>query len=373
MNHSIRQKFIGIVNQHGASLTQDLRHCEAYLKDLMSQHKLAVNVLVCAFRNGVPSDLKNSNRPIEYLLPQLVIRLEEEHGIKREIARWVVDSWALALNVVSESNLPDYESKLVTFDHTVVKQEIELILISGGTFEMGNRDGKPDEKPLHTVEFDEFYIGKYEITNAQYAKFLNEYKMRKMRKFSEEKMICEHDWGIKKQNGVWRPAKGYENHPVVMVTWYGASEFCRHYGFRLPTEAEWEYAARSGGKNETWAGTSDESSLSKYAWYRDDFNDTPAETQPVGGKEPNELGLYDMTGNVWEWCQDWYDGAYYQYCLDHCLVRNNQNDNKTPFKVLRGGSWNNYSQDCLSTIRSGNHPENSNNEYGFRVASSEIS
>jgi len=131
--------------------------------------------------------------------------------------------------------------------------------------------------------------------------------------------------------------------------------------YRLPTEAEWEYAARSGGKSEKYAGTSNESELGDYAWY--DKN-SGSKTHPVGQKKPNGIGIYDMSGNVWEWVNDWYDSDYY---------KNSPKSNPTgpssgkEYKVLRGGSWNFYARGLEAPNRDWYEPSGRSGDVGFRL------
>ena len=167
---------------------------------------------------------------------------------------------------------------------------MELVLVKGGCFKMGDTfgDGYDSEKPIHEVCVSDFYMGKYELTQGQWQKVMG----INPSKFSS----CGEDC------------------PVEQVTWNDIQKFISTLNsqsgkkYRLPTEAEWEYAARSGGKKEKWAGTSNESSLGDYAWYSVNSDN---KTHPVGQKKPNSLGIYDMTGNVWEWCSDWYSEEYY--------------------------------------------------------------
>jgi formylglycine-generating enzyme required for sulfatase activity len=245
----------------------------------------------------------------------------------------------------------------------------EFVSVKGGTFQMGDTfgDGRSDEKPVHSVTVSSFKMSKYEVTNAQFAKFLNAYKSDEVKKgeYKGQKMIYGHKWGVKNVSGNWYAAKGYENYPVVNVTWYGANEFCKFYGLRLPTEAEWEYAARSGGKNEKWAGTSIEASLGDYAWY--DKNSEG--THPVGQKKPNGLGLYDMSGNVWEWCSDWYDEGFYQDCADYNISDNPENTKESSMRVLRGGSWGLNSDFSRTAVRGRYYASYRGYNLGFRVVS----
>ena len=249
------------------------------------------------------------------------------------------------------------------------KSLFDLVFIRGGTFQMGDlwSGGDSDEKPVHTVTLSDFYITKTEITNEQFCGFLNDYGSDKVKsgECKNQKMIYEHKWGVKKTGGKWQPQSGYENYPVVFVTWYGANEFCKWQSEKtgksisLPTEAEWEYACRSGGEKEKWAGINSSSSLGKYAWYY--YGNSGSKTHPVATKKPNSLGLYDMSGNVWEWCADWYDSGYYK--------ESPQRDPKGPssgeFRVLRGGSWDVYPNYVRCSLRSYGTPT-SRSGLGFR-------
>jgi formylglycine-generating enzyme required for sulfatase activity len=226
---------------------------------------------------------------------------------------------------------------------------IEWIYVEGGTFQMGDTSGKggTNERPVHTVTVYGFFIGKYEVTNAQFAQFLNAYKSDTVKNGENagKKLIYDNKWGVQKTDGTWMPSPGYENHPVLSVPWEGANEFCRFYGYRLPTEAEWEYAARGGnrGMGYTFSGSD---SIDEVAWY-DYLENGGASTfpHPVGQKKENELGIFDMTGNVWEWCSDFY-GPY---------SAEDQNDPTGPssgkYHVYRGGCWLSFAIHCTVTYR----------------------
>jgi formylglycine-generating enzyme required for sulfatase activity len=167
---------------------------------------------------------------------------------------------------------------------------IEMVLVKGGCYTMGDTfgDGAEDEKPPREVCVKDFYIGKYPVTQMQWT-------------------------GTMGTNPSREPNCGLTC-PVENVSWNDVQEFLaklnRRTGkaYRLPTEAEWEYAARNGGKKEEWAGTSNEKEIGDFAWY---YDNAVFQTHPVGLKKPNGLGLYDMTGNVWEWMSDRYDPGYY--------------------------------------------------------------
>ncbi len=229
---------------------------------------------------------------------------------------------------------------------------MEFVFVKGGCYQMGDTfgDGDSDEKPVHKVCVDDFYMGKYEVTQGQW------------------KAIMGSNPSYFKNCG--------DNCPVEQVSWNDIQDFIRKLNsktknnpqapfvkgeFELPTEAEWEYAAKSGGKSEKWAGTSNESELGDYAWY--DKN-SGSKTHPVGQKKPNGLGLYDMSGNVWEWVNDWYDKDYYKNS-----PRNNPaGPNSGPYRVLRGGSWGDLPQNIRLAGRYRFLPVNRGNDGGFRLA-----
>jgi formylglycine-generating enzyme len=228
---------------------------------------------------------------------------------------------------------------------------MEFVLVKGSCFYMGDNfrdvdndgvgDVDKDEVPVHEVCVNDFYIGKYEVTQGQWEKVMGSNPSNFM-------------------NG--------SNYPVERVNWNDVQDFIRKLNnktgknYRLPTEAEWEYAARSGKKNETWAGTNNKSELIRYAWYS---NDNPRNhTHPVGQKKPNSLDLYDMTGNVWEWCLDWYDEGYYKKSLRD----NPKGASNGSRRVYRGGSWFDEPRYLRASNRYGNTPGHRSSNLGFRLA-----
>ncbi len=244
---------------------------------------------------------------------------------------------------------------------------LQWITVPGGTFTIGDiwGDGASGEKPAQMVTLSTFYMSKYEITNAQYAIFLNRYGSETIMsgEYAGQIMISEHPWGVTKSGSTWQWAYGKANFPVVSVTWYGAYEFARFYGLRLPTEAEWEYAARSGGKTDKWAGTNVESQAADYMWY---WDNSGSATNQVVTKLANGLGLHDMSGNVDEWCQDWYDPGYYVVSPS----TNPQGPATGDGRVLRGGSWQVSLWGCRTSSRAWAPPTHRSLSVGFRVASS---
>jgi TPR repeat protein len=222
---------------------------------------------------------------------------------------------------------------------------MEFVLIPAGSFTMGEdkhfRFEVISKAPPHRVTISKpFYLGKYEVTQEQW-------------------MAVMRDRSRSRFEG--------RNNPVENVSWDDVQEFIRRLNskertdkYRLPTEAEWEYAARAGTTS-AYSFGDDEGSLGRYAWYR---RNSGEKTHPVGQKQPNPWGLYDMHGNVWEWVQDWYTLSYYADSPD--------TDPKGPStganRMLRGGSWNDIENYLRSAARKTNSPRARDDTYGFRLA-----
>ncbi len=258
----------------------------------------------------------------------------------------------------------------------------EMVFVEGGTFTMGCTWDKKEENcvdeiiPAHKVTVKDFFIGKYEITNEEYAAFLNEYGSNTVKE-GENKgqgLIEEDEWGIEFRNVkgeiTYRSQKGYERYPVVSVTWYGAVAYANWLSqktsqrWRLPSEAEWEYAARGGNQgisdNFFYSGGNGIDSL---AWYNNNSNNS---THLVGTKLPNQIGIHDLTGNVWEWCEDvWnknYEGAPSN---GSAWLKGTGNSVQ---RVIRGGALGNQDVICWVTFRLENDPDTSDSGIGFRLA-----
>lgn len=221
---------------------------------------------------------------------------------------------------------------------------IEMIRIPAGTFKMGSTSGKEDESPVHMVTIsNDYYIGKYEVTIGQWEKVM----------------------GSTPSN-----FKNGDDYPADKVTWNMCQDFIsklhnKHssYGkFRLPTEAEWEYACRAGTSTSFYWGNSDVY-MNRYAWYSGVSGLTSKHTDVVGQRMPNAFGLYDMPGNVWEWCNDWYGGYLPDEITDPTGPPKQVNYNR----VIRGGSWNNHGEFCRSAARYNQHPDYGSNT-GMRLA-----
>jgi formylglycine-generating enzyme required for sulfatase activity len=268
------------------------------------------------------------------------------------------------LEVMDSGGLTDETTLQITVSEPRNIMEIEWIPVSGGTFDMGDvwGDGDDDEVPVHSVTLNNFELSKFEITNSQYAKFLFEYGSEDIKtgEYAGQKMIYQIDyWGEEKLDGVWIPTADHYAVPSIGVTWYGAFEFCRYYGYRLPTEAEWEYAARSGGMEEKWAGTNNENEVGLYAWYLDNHGTI---IPIVGVKKPNSLGLYDMSGGVYEWCLDWY--GYYSGDVQN----NPTGPTDGALRVMRSGAWQWPAKESRCANRLPYGPANYGSDIGFRPA-----
>ena len=248
----------------------------------------------------------------------------------------------------------------------------EMVLIPAGKFQMGSiaPAADSDEKPVHTVSIDAFYIDKYQVTNAQYKQFvLANPRWQKNRIDS-----AFHNGNyLKEWNGNNYPS-GKANHPVVSVSWYAAMAYAQWAGKRLPTEAEWEYAARGGlsGKKYPWGDVID---LRKANYGRRNVDDTT----PVDKYPPNGYGLYNMAGNVWEWCLDEYNPNFYassprQNPLAGASsvgwITRNFTSVKTN-RVLRGGSWGTESGSVRVTYRNQLNPASTYLDSGFRCVRSQ--
>jgi formylglycine-generating enzyme len=218
----------------------------------------------------------------------------------------------------------------------------------GCTSEQSNCDS--DEKPTRRVTISDFYIGKYEVTQKQWRAVMG----------------TSTDFGSAQSASLSDPSnfKGCDDCPVERVSWNDIQEFIKTLNqktgkkYRLPTEAEWEFAARGGsaGSPTRYSGSNN---IDEVAWY--DKN-SGSKTNPVGRKKANELGLFDMSGNVWEWCSDWY-GSY-----SSGSQTNPQGPSSGSGRVLRGGGWFSYAQYCRVSIRSYGAPGYRGNYRGFRLA-----
>lgn len=233
----------------------------------------------------------------------------------------------------------------------------KMVFVKGGWFDMGPYYGDA----IHTVRrvyLDDYYIGKYEVSNKEYADFLN--AVHPSEEKAAEWILTENcDSRIIRRDGRYFVEKGFANYPVTCVTWWGAEAYCEYFGGRLPTEAEWEYAARGGNRSKGYI----------YSGSNDYFEvATVGRLEPCGSKKPNELGIYNMAGNAGEYCYDWYLEPYPAGELVNPKIDKNPNDH--PVKSVRGGNYTESLDYAPVTIRrAGILLIGSKNlkKYGFRM------
>jgi formylglycine-generating enzyme required for sulfatase activity len=247
-----------------------------------------------------------------------------------------------------------------------------MVYVPAGEFVMGSADedpmAAPDEKPAHTVFLDAFWIDTAEVTCDQYARFLNGVGGHRStcegRDCLETKMEDEHSH-ILLQQGRYRVETGFEDHPVAEVTWYGAQAYCAWAGARLPTEAEWEKAARGvEGRPFPWGSEAPDCSRAQFAG-------CSGMTVPVGSRPEgaSPYGALDMAGNVWEWVADWWVADWYEpsyYATSP--AQNPQGPSPGRRKAFRGGSWGYLPKFIRTTDRARNRPTYAGFNVGFRCA-----
>ena len=387
MNREVRDRLVEIIANNGKIL-KDSRRLEGLLRDFCGEYRKEIAALVGAMREGIIEELQRSSggTHVNVTIMRLSKRLEDNQALSEEASIWAVETIAIALGVMSEKEAigvrkTQVERKPVetktgaTYRQDSREREIktsngdELIYVEGGSFVMGDTwgDGLSDEKPTHKVELTyDFYVGKYPVTFDEYDRY------------------CRKTGSTKPSDSGW----GRGRRPVINVSWFDAIGYCdwlsdveglaRAYdnagnlidsrgnetmdtskvkGYRLLTEAEWEYAARGGKKSRRnkYAGSNHPD---KVAWYDSNSGN---KTQEVGKKAPNELGIYDMSGNVEEWCSDWY-GSY-----SSSVQTNPYNSTAGSNRVLRGGGWDDSVRYVRVASRYNFASTYTNDGLGFRI------
>jgi len=384
VNKVFIKNLIEIAEKYGHSIFNDDKKLEGLLKDYCGSYKKEINLLLIAVKSGAAKELMgyNKNIPIESVLANLINLITDEYGINDKLARATINILALSLkiisieyynqattktsnnnfshsqNIISENtiNITDqgHKSKLTiannneTFHNTrpTTYQSfklsngvfLEMIYIKPGSFIMGNSNSSSSEFPEHKVVLTKgYWLGKFPVTQEQYEVIAN----------------CNPSYFRKKLN------------PVENISWNDCQQFIIKLNkktlspltFRLPTEAEWEYACRADTTSYYYWGNNMDND---YCWFQGNSRNS---THQVGLKKPNKWNLHDMSGNVWEWCEDWYSNYVIGELADP-IGRMNSNLRK----ILRGGSWSNAPVCITSAYRSSYEISYRSNSTGFRLA-----
>ena len=408
MNNEARKQLIEIVKKYGVKILDEPRKVEGLLRDFCGDCKREIFSIVNALKEGAANDLANSTKgsTTKLVAGRLCKKLQDDLALSEEASIWSIESIAIALGIMSGKEATGVKKAQVerkpletkaraTYRQDSRESEIkisngdELIYVEGGSFVMGDTwgDGFYNEKPTHRVELTyDFYVGKYPVTFEEYDRY------------------CKETGATKPDDVGW----GRGRRPVINVSWFDAIAYCdwlsdieglpRAYdnagklidsrgsetidtsevkGYRLPTEAEWEYAARGGKKSRRnmYAGSNNPDEV---AWYWQNsgdkhltgewdidriINKNNCRTHQVGTKASNELGLYDMSGNVWEWCSDWYDSGYYA----KSPTTNPYNYTPGSDRVSRGGSWFDDAAYARVANRVNFSPTFTSDSLGFRI------
>jgi len=389
MKDLLREQLIRIVQEYGADILKDPGKVKGLLKDFCPEEPRGkIFAITQCLREGIHRELIDSSKrkTIRIELSRFSKRMQDDFGMKEEISIWSVESIALALKLTSKDEVIRMmkkssargteqksehlnrrtfaEKSSVSRFEMISANRDKLVLVEYGSFLMSDERAK--EGHSHEVTLTQsFYIGKYPVTFEEYDRYCDEEGTRRLE---------DESWGRGRR-------------PVINVSWWDAISYCNWLsekegipkayddkgnildkygktttditevvGYRLPTEAEWEYAARGGKKSKGYKYSGSDNA-DDVAWYA---SNSKGMTQEVGTKLPNELGLYDMSGNIWEWCSDFYGG-----------YSNMRKTNPFTFKgsrrVSRGGAWYSEVSDLLILCRNAILPEKAPYYVGFRL------
>ena len=414
-NEEARKVLCQIVARYGQDICSEPNRVRGLLKDLCNDSQREVFLLDAASRSGVVEELigkvGKTSEPPTTLISRLAARLANNTGLEKEYARWAIESWALALGIVQEplssalatpissattpSQIHTVPSSIVRARQLTPKASLtlgyEFVEIPSGRFRMGSPSSEPGridaEGPQHTVTISRsFLLGATEVTQGQWRAVMGNSPSH----FSS----CGDDCPVEKVSwddvvdfcnrlsdldGLSRCYSGSGNN----ITW---NRGCT--GYRLPTEAEWEYAARAGTQTALYTGpltirgNNNGPELDAIAWYggnsgvtysggydcsgwpEKQYSSSKCGTHPVGRKQPNGWGLYDMHGNVWEWVWDW------KADYPSGSVTDPVGPSGGSYRVLRGGSFLRYARFCRSARRGWGHHTGCGDDLGFRLARS---
>lgn len=353
VNDIPREKMLGLITRFGVQIGEDPKRCEFLLRDVCSEYKREIVVLVAAVKENIPRELMSADGriPREALLERLARRLHDDYGIILDLARWGVETWSIGLREHALSEKVSSQGKAKQGDgdeppETEITNSVGIRLrqVPSGTLVFGQSG---DRSKTSISKW--FYLGIHQVTQQEFKRVTG----RNPSHFKSQKR------------------------PVESLTWEQAVKFCEELtnlpaekfagrSYRLPTEVEWEYACRAGSSKAFCFGQ-EESLLPDYAWFAGNSN---RETHPVEQKKPNQWGFYDMHGNVREWCQDW----FLDYSIDHDgskMIPSEPSpkiDRSEGLRVVRGGGWGDEAVQCRSAVRDGLMPSIRYDHIGFRVA-----
>jgi formylglycine-generating enzyme required for sulfatase activity/tRNA A-37 threonylcarbamoyl transferase component Bud32 len=330
--HSICDKAIRMATEKGAQ--QRFDSCESFAEELFGKSKSTRSVSSPMHGEGE----NNETTIFEMGTKSSSTKRSNQDGksifFRRIFFAALILVGAVFVIAIINSNVVSPDSSQDAYRKQNI--EPEMVFVEWGTFAMGSLSGNDDERPVHAVTLSPFYIGKYEVTQVQWREVMGSNPS---------------------------PFVSCDECPVGGVSWDDVQDYIRKLNaetgkqYRLPTEAEWEFAARGGNRSNsyTYSGSND---LQAVAWFNDNAE---SKTHIVGQKQANELGIYDMSGNVWEWCNDWFG----DYGSD--LVTNPKGSGNGDYRVLRGGGWYNDAQSCRASFRLRSAPDYRSDCYGFRL------
>ncbi|MDT3780000.1 formylglycine-generating enzyme family protein [Nitrospira sp. MA-1] len=307
-----------------------------------------------------PKGRAPSLNPHESSHAETVSMLKKQYQLAKRQKQWLKITGLMGVLVMllgglgtwlAEEN-KDFKMAILRVVSPVVSIHLdpEMVAIPAGTFQQGDSRGEDtlSEHPLRKVHIKKFALGRFEVTFEEYDRFA----MATDRAFPGDE-----GWGREKR-------------PVINVSWEDARDYAKWLSegtglrYRLPTESEWEYAAKNRAEDEIWAGTSEQEQLGTYAWFN---TNSTGRTQPVGTRQANGLGLQDMSGNVWEWVQDcWHDD--YHRAPTNGLAWLEANNGRCGTRVRRGGGWTNDPISLRSSFRNGYNADSRSIQIGFRLA-----
>ncbi len=353
MESTVRDTLRQLIVQHGRALCDAPPRCETMLRALCGQHKPEIALLINALQQRVPAALlaNAAGLPPPLLVDQLRERLTKELFLTTEAAHWAVETWALALGVIAGPVPAAAAATPLTAFRDRLKdggEGPEMVRLSPGGFLMGARDGDAMayefERPRHRVQIARpFAIGRFPVTFQEYDRFVLA---------GGGSSADDQGWGRSRR-------------PVINVSWNDAVAYCSWLNeqtgrtYRLPSEAEWEYAGRAGTETR-WSFGDDEKALGDHAWFCDNAAD---KTHPVGEKRPNPWGLHDLHGNVCEWVRDSWHDNYQGAPADGSPWEDGH-----ARRVIRGGSW----HKCIGmhtrvSLRLGFYPNDRTDYLGLRL------